>query len=152
MTLEELEHTLPNGLHDAEVSRLAIDYVDRKARVDLEVWVGDMDDPPERREAYRLGHIEMTGLIFLIVEPPEPTYPFQEAEVLTIDGCDMRQNVDAKLLASIPADGFFHSFYVGEWNSFVHVAARDARLIWEEDGEVKYRADRDHFAPGESIP
>jgi hypothetical protein len=50
----ELEKTLRNGLHDARVSRIAIDYEKRKLILDLDVWVGDMDsDPHEIWEAYK---------------------------------------------------------------------------------------------------
>jgi hypothetical protein len=49
VTLEDLENTLPNGLHDAEVHKLSVDYVGRTLTLDLSVWVGgDMGDPPER--------------------------------------------------------------------------------------------------------
>jgi hypothetical protein len=52
VTLEELENTLPNGLHDAEVRRITVDYERRKVTLEVAVWVGDMDEPAERREAY----------------------------------------------------------------------------------------------------
>ncbi len=73
MTLEGLENSLPNGLHDAEVGRIAVDYEQRKARLELAVWVGNMDDPPEQREAYKEGRIEISGLLFLVREPPDPS-------------------------------------------------------------------------------
>ena len=48
--IEELENTLPNGLHDAEVRRITVDYERRKVTLEVAVWVGD--EPPERRESY----------------------------------------------------------------------------------------------------
>jgi hypothetical protein len=57
MKLEELEKTLPNGLHDSKVSRIVVDYQQRKLTLDLDVWTGDMtNDRPELREAYKRGH------------------------------------------------------------------------------------------------
>jgi hypothetical protein len=64
VTLDELEKTLPNGLHDSEVKRFCVDYQQRELVLDVEVWVGDMDDRTERREAYKSGRIEISGLIF----------------------------------------------------------------------------------------
>jgi len=64
VTLEELERTLPHGLHDAEVRRIEVDYQQRKVRLKVAVWVGDMDDPPERREAYRKGELRYRDLCF----------------------------------------------------------------------------------------
>lgn len=152
MTLEELEHTLRNGLQDSEVARLDINYVDRTARMDVQVWVGDMGDLPERREAYRNGRIEISGLLFLIVEPPDPEYPFTASRALRIAGCELRKSVDPLLLQSLNGQFFSYSFFVHEWNSFIHIAARNAELIWEQNSEIIYRSQREHFAAGEIIP
>jgi hypothetical protein len=138
MTLEELENTLPNGLHDAEIQRMAVDYEKRNVTLELAVWVGNMDDPPERREAYKSGRIEISGLLFLVMEPPDPKYPFKTSD-LTIDGCDMSKNLDGELLRSLPADSFFRSLWVNEWNAFIHIAARSADLMWLNDGAITYR-------------
>ena len=86
MSLEELENTPPHGLHDAEVQRSAVDYEHRKVTFALAVWVGDMDDPPERREAYKSGRLEITGLISLVMEPPNARYAFRISSKLKIDG------------------------------------------------------------------
>jgi hypothetical protein len=139
VTLEELENTLPNGLHDAEVRSLAVDYEQRKMTLDVAVWVGLMDDPPERREAYKKGRIEISGLIFFVMEPPDPTYPFRKSSKLTIDGCNRSENLDRELVASVPGDAFFRSLWVDEWNAFIHIAARDAQIAWLDDGAVTYR-------------
>ena len=138
MTLEELENALPNGLHDAEVQRIAVDYQERKVTLEVAVWVGNMDDPPERREAYRKGRIEISGLLFLVIEPPDPRYPFKTSD-LRIDGCDMSKNLDPELLKSLSGDAFFRSLWVNEWNAFIHIAARDAAIAWINDGAVTYR-------------
>jgi hypothetical protein len=86
MTLQELENTPPHGLHDAEVQRSAVDYEHRKVTFALAVWVGVMDDPPERREAYKSGCLEITGLISLVMEPPDARYAFRISSKLKIDG------------------------------------------------------------------
>lgn len=49
MTLEELSRSLPNGLHDAELHRVTIDYATRSVQLVLKAWVGR----PEKREVYR---------------------------------------------------------------------------------------------------
>ncbi len=104
MKLEELEKTLPNGLHDSKVSRIVVDYGQRKLTLDLDVWTGDMtNDRPELREAYRRGHILISGLFFAVMEPPDPRYPFLNSDRLTIDGCDMSKNLSAELMDSLPA-------------------------------------------------
>ncbi len=138
MTLEELENTLPNGLHDAEVERIEVDYQRRRVALDLAVWVGNMDDPPERREAYKKGRIEISGLLFLVMEPPDSRYPFKASD-LRIDGCDMSKNLDPELLKALPGDAFVRSLWVNEWNAFMHIAARDAGIAWINSDAVTYR-------------
>lgn len=139
MTLVELENTLPNGLHDSEVQRVAVDYEKRKLVLDVAVWVGRMSDPPERREAYKSGQIEISGLIFFVMEPPDAKYPFRDSVKLTIDGCDMSKKLDPELLNALPGGAFFRSLWVSEWNAFIHIAARDAAIEWTNGGAVTYR-------------
>jgi hypothetical protein len=133
MTLEELEGSLPNGLHDAEVRRISIDYAHRKVTLELAVWIGKMEDPPHRREAYRDGRIEISGLLFMVIEPPDPKYPFTKPGI-TIDGCDMSKNITNQLLECLPADAFFRSLWVSQWNAFVHIAAGSAAIVWLNNG------------------
>lgn len=136
MTFEEIENSLPNGLHDAEVHRLTVDYAKRTLTAELDVWVGDADDPPDRLETYRAARIDVEGLLFLIMEPPDPKYPFDKSVNLTIDGCDKRESLNAELLNSIPGNGFFRSFWVREWNAFIHLAGANARFSWVDDARV----------------
>ena len=145
LTLEELENTLPNGLHDAEVRRLIVDYQERTLTLDAEVWIGDMDDPPERREAYRDCQIKMTGLVFVVMEPPDARYPYRVSGKLTVDTTDARQTLDDELIKSLPERAFFRSFWVGEWNNCIHVAAETAELTWSSSPTV-YRNRRDKLS------
>ena len=138
MTLEELENGLPNGLHDARVSRIAIDYEKRNLTLDLEVWVGDMgSDTQELREAYRPAQVPIDGLVFAVLEPPDANYPFSNSAGLTIDGCDMRKNLSAELISLLPADAFFRSLWVNEWNAFIHIGAKTASLVWTADSSAR---------------
>jgi len=138
VTLEELENTLPNGLHDAEVHKISVDYQESTRTLDLAVWTGDIEDPPTQREAYRTGRLELSGLVFLVMESPDPKYPFKDTKRLKIDGCDMRKNLNSDLLASPPDDVFVRSLWINEWNAFIHVAAKKAHTRWLSD-EILYR-------------
>jgi len=150
MTLEELENTLPNGLHDAELLRIDVDYGQRRLALNLDVFVGDLNGPLEKREAYRKARIEFSGLQFLVVEPPDPNYPYSDPEPSRTDICDMSKNLDEKLLKSLPSGTFFVSLWVNNWNAFAHIAAVNAELVWEDD-KATCRARREHYLPGETI-
>ncbi len=93
--------------------------------------------------AYRTGRLEVTGLAFLVMEPPDPKYPFKDTKRLTIDGCDMRKNLNSDLLASLPDDVFVRSLWIYEWNAFIHVAAKKAHIRWLSD-EILHATGRAH--------
>ena len=151
MTLLEIEQSLPNGLHDSEVHKITIDYERRKVTVDLAIWVGDMNDPPERREAYKEGQLELSGFLFIAMEAPDFSYPFRSNPKLIIDACDTKKLINEKLLNSLLPDAFVRSFFVNEWNSFIHIAAKDAVLAWENDGATTYRSRCEHFSASETM-
>jgi len=140
MTLEELENALPNGLHDAEVQRIAVDYAERKATIELAVWVGEMSDPPERREAYKTGRLEISGLVFLVMEPP---VAYRVESRITLDSVDPGRGLDAELLASLPEGAFCHSFFVSQWNAFMHIGAKHAEMTWLNHGAIRYRVPKE---------
>ena len=150
MTLNQLEHTLPNGLHDAELQDICVDYVQRRLTLQLQIWVGDLDGPSEKREAYQKARIEISGLQFFAIDPPDPAYPYSDSKPSRIDISDMSKNLDERLLASLPAGTFFSSIWVNNWNGFAHIAAVNAHLVWEEH-EPTCRSSREHYLPGEMV-
>jgi hypothetical protein len=150
MTFDQLEHTLPNGLHDAELLQINVNYAQRKLALTLDVWVGDLDGPVEKREAYRKARIEIVGLQFFVIEPPDPNYPYCDSKPSRTDLCDMSKNLDEKLLKSLPSGTFLTSLWVNKWSAFAHIAADAADLIWEDDAPA-YRSRREHYLPGEMI-
>jgi hypothetical protein len=149
VTLEELEDSLPNGLHDAEIERISIDYQQRTITIDLAVFVGDVDAPLEKRGAYREGTLVISGLQFAVIEPPDARYPFTSPKASRIDTCDRTKNLDPSLLQSLPKGAFVRSLFVDDWNAFVHVSALDAEIRWK--APVVYRKDREHYLPGETV-
>jgi hypothetical protein len=152
MTLEELENALPNGLHDAEVRQMSVDYEQRNLAIDVDIWVGNMTDSSDKREAYRKGRIEISGLLFLVMEPPDARYPFAKGN-LRIDGCDLSKNLDKKLLDSLPSEAFFRSLWISEWNAFIHIAAAEARISWKDEAVIYRDQEQPHrrWATGETI-
>ena len=84
MTFEETAAALPNGFHDAELQHFEMDYVHRKLRFDLVVWIGDMDDS-RRRELYRPARLTLDDVAFLVIEPPDVNYPWLKAGRIRIE-------------------------------------------------------------------
>lgn len=130
MTLQELERTLPNGLHGAEISKLEIDYVARVARLHLALLVGVPEDPAPERDRMAPALLELTGLLFVVSERPDSRYPYGDPSPIRITSSD-----DLGPFGDLPPESFGTRLFIEHWNAFMHIAARAASLTWlSEDG------------------
>lgn len=134
MTLEELEATLPNGLHDAYLERVVIDYAQGRACLDLRVSVGSPEDRNESPELYRPATIELFGLRFLAIDPPGPgAQPPGPRRVWIDAGPGRPPTSDRTVPSPLPEGVFLHWIFIRDWNSFFYVAATEAKLKWRDD-------------------
>lgn len=136
MTLDELYRTLPNGLHDAVVHTINVNYSKSEAKFDISVWVGDLESKDEtKREAYRDGTLVLYDIGYFIVETPDPTYPYYGTGKITIDTGEVKSLSQQPSVKLPPAqESMFENWiYVYEWNSFIYVAARNAEINWKDN-------------------
>ena len=71
MNIEEVERSLPNGLHDAVMRRYVVDYEQRTLEFDIDIWVGNLDsNVEEERERYKPGTLKFEGLEYFVIDPP----------------------------------------------------------------------------------
>ena len=135
MTLDELDGLLPNGLHDAYLQTVAINFTDRTVRLDLDIWVGD----DEEREAYRRAQVTLSGVLFWVSEPPEPLSPFLSPGPLWIDAGPLTDKIPKKQssLPPVPQGVFVNWIFVRDWNAFIYVAAEEASLTWLGDRTIR---------------
>ena len=159
MTLAELDKTLPSGFHDYALNGLSIDYEKLTARLDMSLKVGDPDGPREQRDDVRDAQIEISGLVFFVIDPPSSAtgYDFSSlGELWIADGYETRsipeftKAIDNNLLDAVPADAYVHSFFVHDWNSYIHVAARECAMKWVGISR-HYKGTRQVYYPGETI-
>ena len=138
MTMDELIASLPNGLYDAELGTVAIDFANRTVRLDLNIWVGD----DEELEAYRRAQVTLSGLLFWVSEPPDPSYPFASPRPLWIDAGPLTDDLPEKqpALPPVPQGAFANWLFVRDWNAFIYVAAEDASLTWLGDRTIRETA------------
>lgn len=131
MTIEEIANTLPNGFHDAQIKGIGINYIEREVTMDLELWVSD--SVKDNSEDYREADMKLLGLLFLVMEPPDPRYDFQEKKPLWVDAMPLEasKSTATQLPVVLPEKAFTYSFFVHDWNAFIHVAAMDASLSWK---------------------
>ncbi len=71
MTLEELDESLPNGLHDARIRALTHDYENAAIKLEVEILTELPADPPPEKFRYRNGEILFHQVLFCSVEIPE---------------------------------------------------------------------------------
>lgn len=126
MTLEEIEQSLPNGFHDSTIAGVRLDYVQRTAEIDMELWMSGSDD--EDIETYRPATLSITELIYFVIEPPGVPN-ISHAEPSLVDGGSSELERPAyRLPKPLPADAFTYWFFVNNWNAFIHVAALNAEI------------------------
>ena len=130
--LTDIEDSLPNGFHDAYLESIHVDYKSRRALIKLRVCTGDPEGPTEKeREAYEEASLELLGLIYFVVEPPDLRTKYAEMGELSIDGGESKPGSAPSTpvpVEQLPSDAFAYWFFIRDWNSFIHVSARDARL------------------------
>ena len=131
LTLEELERALPNGLHDAELTSLQVDYAKREAIVGVAI---DLSTPEAngrpREEIARPARIVFSGLLFVAVDPPDPRYEY--TGVSMIDSGMGQPSTDRRELPALDPGAFLSWLFVARWNGFIRIAAHDVRLQWIE--------------------
>jgi hypothetical protein len=133
-TIADIEASLPNGFHDAEILGLDIDYEKMEARLSLHVWVGDLDSTEV--ETYRDAKLAVCGLQFLSIEPPCQGYPFDRPGPIVVDARSMTNDRPSSLPPAA-GDEFLHEFYVNNWNAFIRIAARSASWQWSGEPYVR---------------
>lgn len=129
MTFEEIQDSLPNGLHDARINGITLDYAQRKATFDLEISTSDPDK--EGPETYQRVTLSFAPFLYCVIEAPDPNYPFATKGPSRIDAGSYKSE-DAELgplRASLPDGAFTCWFFVNSWNSFIHVAALNAEIV-----------------------
>lgn len=139
MKLGQAEEALPNGLHDANLLQLSVDYKTRTARFEFNAWVGDVSSKDAAvREKYQRVTQAIRGLRFLILEKPDPQYGFQSG-IPTIGGFSGSGGEYAppaeirKLVEQLPGTAFYEATFVQDWNSFIHIAADDAEIRLKQE-------------------
>lgn len=119
--------------HDVKVSRIGVDYVTREVELECAIPVGWWNSPNRLglTEGEKKGTLHLTGLLYLVIEPPDAGYPYEDSEgiEITSEGPVTPERFEthlARMPRDLPAEAFLHFFFVSEWNAFIFVAATGA--------------------------
>ena len=126
MTFKEVEHTLPNGFHDAKIERISLDYSAGTLQIAMRILIGTPGQPDQ--DEYGPAELRVGGLYFCFIEPPDPTYPFKpNGKPLSVSGDDGASG-EIGFLQKLPAGVSCYRFFVDQWNSFIYIAASDVQI------------------------
>jgi hypothetical protein len=132
MTLAELEQSLPNGLHDAELAGIQVNYAAKRAVLSLNVDVEGRDDEfGADTEHYRAAQVRFEGLQFFVIDPP--TIDESASRLPTIDTGSGDPPTSPGALPPIREGCSLCWVFVADWNSFIRISARDVILEWDAD-------------------
>jgi hypothetical protein len=135
MTLEQIETTLPNGFHDAEIQDLAMDYEHAGLVLKIRVLVGLPDEPYPACERYRSAALAFQNVLFCSAELPNAASAFQHPGCLgfsyerTLPGA-----IPAELARTLPPGTLCYSLFIRYWLSSIHIATADVRLSSSDAG------------------
>ena len=134
MTLEQLEHELPNGLHDAKIRSFTRDLENDTLVMTLNVLVGLPGDPPETRDAYRAATITFSGVKLFVVESPDASSAFLAPgdvsfSVERSEPGTFSPEIE-KRLANLAE---MYSFFILDWLSSIHIAASSMSFAWSPE-------------------
>ena len=127
-TIDDSEAALPNGLHDARLLRLTVDYTTSHVAMALDVLINDLRTPK-----YREGILDLTGVHCLVVDPPDASAALSSSRPSRIDTGSGQPNTSVIDLPSVPPGHFLQWFFVTDWNAFIRVMAKSADFRWAFD-------------------
>lgn len=136
MTLEEFDDALPNGFHDATISELTRDYENATVRLKVDILIELPEGTPRDANRYRSGEMIFHGVLFCVIEAPDPESAFRHPGCIWFRFSRMEPGVmPESLLKAIPPETLCYSLFILDWWSHIHVAATDVSFAWSDTGE-----------------
>ncbi len=139
MTFEELDGKYPNGLNDAEIREVRIDYAQRTATLQLAMRPNRPDSA--ERDTYSTALLTIHGLYYLSIDPPDVDRLFgPERRSISVDGLPEDAGAFPQIgcaQSRLRGGGFYCRFFVHDWNSFIHIGAADCEIVWLSAHESK---------------
>jgi hypothetical protein len=151
MTFDEIEATLPWGLHDAYIEGIVLDWLDARLELTVRLMMSEHQDMDQR------ACVTVRGLVYCAIDPPEID-PKRGQEPMPVNGLWIdtgSRAVDAGAkspLPQTPGGCFLQWIFVRDWNRYIHVCGRDVSLTWLEPTPVPARALTRALFQGDVVP
>jgi hypothetical protein len=137
MTLEELDQTLPNGLHDAQIKAMTHDYELANVRLDVQIVVGLPEEDVANRLRHRPGVIRFHQVLFCAVEAPENERILGHSGSIwfVFDRIKLGEFPE-KIAKALPPEALCYALYILDWESQIRIAAGAVSVSWSDSGEA----------------
>jgi hypothetical protein len=140
MTLEEIEESLPNGLHDSVIQAVTMDYEQLRLTLRVDVLIGLPGQPLPDRERYRAGVIVFEGVQFFSIEPPGAERTFQHpGSIWFKHERTPPELIPQSVAPALPEGTQCYSLFILNWFSSMHIAAAEVGFAWSDSQEVERR-------------
>jgi hypothetical protein len=124
MTLEEIDLSLPHGLHDALIVSLQHDYAAAVLTLTLSLYA-------KGEEGRRAGELKFDGVLYCAIDPPEAVSAFQHPGELWITSFSRSTDrLPQELIEALPEGILKYSIFNRDWYSEIHVAASNVIFRW----------------------
>ena len=131
MSIEELEKSLPNGLHDAVMRRHVVNYEKRTLEFDIDIWVGNLDsNVEEERERYKSGTLRFEGLEYFVIEPSSEVKLIFEPFSFSAGNPEVDKIKPSVILPVAPKGTFLTFFFIYKLEAFMHICASKVEFIY----------------------
>jgi hypothetical protein len=124
---DALLHTLPNGLHDADLRSIAVDFAAATVTCVVDVDLSDPDVPasegrsrPARLVFHEVSHVTIDA----------PGLPSDRLQPVWIDAGSGQPTGATRPEVHAPDGGFLAWLYLASVEGFVRIGARSASLAW----------------------
>jgi len=131
MTLEEIEKSLPNGFHDAQLRSITHNYDLATLIIHVGILTGLPEDPISLHSAYRDASISFSDVFLCSIEPPD------NERIVGVRGSVWFQfwrtesgTLSPKLSDRFPTGALSYTLYIHEWESSIHIVAGDVSFSW----------------------
>jgi hypothetical protein len=130
VTFEELDQRFPNGFVDAELLGLTVDYQCRTARMELSLRTNPPDSPDCNE--YHRAVLSLNDFYYFVIEAPSADHLWYPQRAVQIDALAEDAGTFSlfdELKRKLSGDIFCCRFFVHDWNSFIHMAAKEAYFL-----------------------
>jgi len=134
VSFERAIDILPNGLHDAELVTLNVDYARAEVTLCVNADISSPEDPPgSLAPRYRRARLRFRGLQFIVIDPPHHPDCDGLKGLSTIAAGEGQPDRAPVVLPPLMPGAFLCWIYVGHQNAFIRIAARSVSVEWIDE-------------------